>query len=99
VTDRPAEHARGKEIRTLDHPCRRRLVPTVACLPDLGYKDRHFSSSRAWTAAARGAGTVQTASTDGRGLSNAGGRIFDNSVDEALGRYGSRIEVVAHADG
>ena len=38
-------------------------------------------------------------STDGRGLMHCLWEIIDNSVDEALGGHGSRIEVVLHADG
>jgi DNA gyrase subunit B len=38
-------------------------------------------------------------STDGRGLQHCLWEIFDNSVDEALGGYCNRIEVVLYADG
>jgi DNA gyrase subunit B len=38
-------------------------------------------------------------STDGRGLQHCLWEIFDNSVDEALAGFGSRIEVILHADG
>jgi DNA gyrase subunit B len=38
-------------------------------------------------------------STDGRGLAQCLGEIFDNSVDEALAGACSRIEVTLHADG
>jgi DNA gyrase subunit B len=38
-------------------------------------------------------------STDGRGLMHCLWEIIDNSVDEALGGHGSRIEVVLHGDG
>jgi len=37
-------------------------------------------------------------STDSRGLLHCLWEIFDNSVDEALAGYGSRIDVVLHAD-
>ncbi|MCA1781590.1 MAG: type IIA DNA topoisomerase subunit B [Dermatophilaceae bacterium] len=37
-------------------------------------------------------------STDGRGLMHCLWEIIDNSVDEALGGHGSRIEVILHAD-
>jgi DNA gyrase subunit B len=38
-------------------------------------------------------------STDGRGLQHCLWEIFDNSVDEALGGFCTRIEVTLHADG
>lgn len=38
-------------------------------------------------------------STDSRGLMHCVWEIVDNAVDEALGGYGSRIDVVLHADG
>src|ERR1700678_2133731 len=38
-------------------------------------------------------------STDGRGLQHCLWEIFDNSVDEALGGFGTRIEVILHGDG
>ena len=38
-------------------------------------------------------------STDGRGLQHCLWEIFDNSVDEALAGYCTRIEVILHADG
>ena len=38
-------------------------------------------------------------STDGRGLAQCLGEIFDNSVDEALAGACTQIEVILHADG
>jgi len=38
-------------------------------------------------------------STDSRGLMHCLWEIIDNSVDEALGGYGTRIDIVLHADG
>jgi DNA gyrase subunit B len=38
-------------------------------------------------------------STDSRGLMHCVWEIIDNSVDEALGGHGDRIEVLLHADG
>jgi DNA gyrase subunit B len=38
-------------------------------------------------------------STDGRGLQHCLWEIIDNAVDEALGGFGDRIEVILHADG
>jgi DNA gyrase subunit B len=38
-------------------------------------------------------------STDGRGLQHCLWEIFDNAVDEALGGFCNRVEVILHADG
>ena len=38
-------------------------------------------------------------STDSRGLMHCLWEIIDNSVDEALGGHGTRIEIVLHSDG
>lgn len=38
-------------------------------------------------------------STDSRGLMHCVWEIIDNAVDEALGGYGARIDVLLHADG
>lgn len=38
-------------------------------------------------------------STDSRGIMHCLWEIIDNSVDEALGGHGSRIDIVLHADG
>nr|WP_208388159.1 DNA topoisomerase IV subunit B [Microbacterium halimionae] len=38
-------------------------------------------------------------STDSRGLMHCLWEIIDNSVDEALGGYGDKIEIVLHSDG
>jgi DNA gyrase subunit B len=38
-------------------------------------------------------------STDSRGLMHCLWEIIDNSVDEALGGYGSRIDILLHTDG
>ena len=38
-------------------------------------------------------------STDGRGLQHCLWEIFDNAVDEALGGYCTKVDVILHADG
>jgi len=42
---------------------------------------------------------MYTGSTDSRGLMHCVWEIIDNSVDEALAGFGSRIDVILHADG
>ena len=62
------------------------------------YTARHLSVLEGLDAVRKRPG-MYIGSTDGRGLQHCLWEIFDNSVDEALGGYCSRIEVVLHADG
>ena len=63
-----------------------------------GYTARHLSVLEGLDAVRKRPG-MYVGSTDGRGLQHCLWEIFDNSVDEALGGYCSRIEVILHADG
>ena len=62
------------------------------------YTARHLSVLEGLDAVRKRPG-MYIGSTDGRGLQHCLWEIFDNSVDEALGGYCTRIEVVLHADG
>src|SRR6202034_810143 len=62
------------------------------------YTARHLSVLEGLDAVRKRPG-MYVGSTDGRGLQHCLWEIIDNSVDEALGGYCSRIDVVLHADG
>ncbi len=63
-----------------------------------GYTARHLTVLEGLDAVRKRPG-MYIGSTDGRGLAQCLGEIFDNSVDEALAGACSRIEVILHADG
>ncbi len=66
--------------------------------PADAYTARHLSVLEGLDAVRKRPG-MYVGSTDGRGLQHCLWEIIDNAVDEALGGYCSRIEVVLHADG
>ena len=72
-------------------------TPASSGAPD-AYTARHLSVLEGLEAVRKRPG-MYVGSTDGRGLQHCLWEIFDNSVDEALGGFGSRIEVILHADG
>jgi DNA gyrase subunit B len=62
------------------------------------YSAKHLSVLEGLDAVRKRPG-MYIGSTDGRGLQHCLWEIFDNSVDEALGGYCTRVEVTLHADG
>jgi DNA gyrase subunit B len=62
------------------------------------YSARHLSVLEGLEAVRKRPG-MYIGSTDSRGLMHCLWEIIDNSVDEALGGFGSEIEIVLHADG
>jgi len=62
------------------------------------YTARHLSVLEGLEAVRKRPG-MYIGSTDSRGLLHCLWEIIDNSVDEALGGHGSRVDVVLHADG
>ncbi len=65
---------------------------------DDSYTARHLSVLEGLDAVRKRPG-MYVGSTDGRGMQHCLWEIIDNGVDEALGGFGSRIEVILHADG
>jgi DNA gyrase subunit B len=62
------------------------------------YTARHLSVLEGLDAVRKRPG-MYVGSTDERGLQHCLWEIIDNSVDEALGGHGTRIDVILHADG
>lgn len=62
-----------------------------------GYTARHLSVLEGLEAVRKRPG-MYIGTTDSRGLMHCLWEVIDNSVDEALGGHGDRIEVVLHAD-
>ncbi len=75
---------------------------TTASLPvhdrTAGYTARHLSVLEGLEAVRKRPG-MYIGSTDGRGLMHCVWEIVDNAVDEALGGYCTRVEVILGADG
>jgi DNA gyrase subunit B len=71
---------------------------TAAPAPADSYTARHLSVLEGLDAVRKRPG-MYVGSTDGRGLQHCLWEIFDNAVDEALGGYCTRVEVILHADG
>jgi len=61
------------------------------------YTARHLSVLEGLEAVRKRPG-MYIGSTDSRGLMHCMWEIIDNSVDEALGGHGNRIEIILHAD-
>ncbi|HEY1705286.1 MAG TPA: DNA topoisomerase IV subunit B [Trebonia sp.] len=66
--------------------------------PEQSYTARQLSVLEGLEAVRKRPG-MYIGSTDGRGLQHCLWEIFDNSVDEAIGGFCDRVEVVLHADG
>jgi DNA gyrase subunit B len=66
-------------------------------VPNSDYSARHLSVLEGLDAVRKRPG-MYIGSTDSRGLMHCLWEIIDNSVDEALGGFGSRIEVILHED-
>ncbi|MEO7147335.1 MAG: DNA topoisomerase IV subunit B [Terrimesophilobacter sp.] len=67
-------------------------------MADSDYSARHLSVLEGLEAVRKRPG-MYIGSTDSRGLMHCLWEIIDNSVDEALGGFGSDISVVLHSDG
>jgi DNA gyrase subunit B len=71
-------------------------IPTQAAAD--AYTARHLSVLEGLDAVRKRPG-MYVGSTDSRGLQHCLWEIFDNAVDEALGGFGTRIEVILYQDG
>jgi DNA gyrase subunit B len=84
------------QARARQETARREAQP-VADATD-SYSAKHLSVLEGLDAVRKRPG-MYIGSTDGRGLQHCLWEIFDNSVDEALGGFCTRVEVILHADG
>ncbi len=69
----------------------------TSTLSESGYTARHLSVLEGLEAVRKRPG-MYIGTTDSRGLMHCLWEIIDNAVDEALGGFGDRIDVVLHAD-
>jgi DNA gyrase subunit B len=74
-----------------------RPAPAAADTTD-SYSAKHLSVLEGLDAVRKRPG-MYIGSTDGRGLQHCLWEIIDNAVDEALGGFGTRIDIILHADG
>jgi DNA gyrase subunit B len=100
TADQPVQHQQAQNqkapARARQESARREAQP-VADATDT-YSAKHLSVLEGLDAVRKRPG-MYIGSTDGRGLQHCLWEIFDNSVDEALGGYCTRVEVILHADG
>jgi DNA gyrase subunit B len=105
TADQQAQNHKAADQKAQDHKTQararqetaRREAQPVADATD-SYSAKHLSVLEGLDAVRKRPG-MYIGSTDGRGLQHCLWEIFDNSVDEALGGYCTRVEVVLHADG
>ncbi len=81
----------------LRRPGRLGSVTVTSTLSETSYTARHLSVLEGLEAVRKRPG-MYIGTTDSRGLMHCLWEIIDNSVDEALGGYCTRIEIVLHAD-
>jgi DNA gyrase subunit B len=98
-TARATAEAKSQQAEAKTQPGTQRRQPAAAQAPAAdAYSAKHLSVLEGLDAVRKRPG-MYIGSTDGRGLQHCLWEIFDNSVDEAIGGYCSRIEVILHADG
>jgi DNA gyrase subunit B len=105
TADQQAQNHKAADQQAQDHKTQakarqetaRREAQPVADATD-SYSAKHLSVLEGLDAVRKRPGRY-IGSTDGRGLQHCLWEIFDNSVDEALGGFCTRIEVILHGDG
>lgn len=93
---RPHEACGHDEERVSSPSCRWRRIRLEIVTAE--YSAHHLQVLEGLEAVRKRPG-MYIGSTDSRGLMHCLWEIIDNSVDEALGGFGSRIDIVLHADG
>jgi DNA gyrase subunit B len=92
------KHSAVKHSAIKPSATRAAAPPSREPLPGDAYTARHLSVLEGLEAVRKRPG-MYIGSTDSRGLLHCLWEIIDNSVDEALGGHGARVEVILHADG
>jgi DNA gyrase subunit B len=95
---RQRQDAQRQETPGQEAPVKEARPAAAAADPADSYSAKHLSVLEGLDAVRKRPG-MYIGSTDGRGLQHCLWEIIDNAVDEALGGFGTRIDIILHADG